>query len=87
MSVEIESASIKRLEDMQNMMFTNLFAEPHLVPTPSLCSELGCLALDERIDQSKLNLLFHLTNLESSSLANEIYELQRFYNFPGLVNE
>ena len=54
MSVEIESASIKRLEDMQNMMFKNMFAIPHLLPTPSLRSELGCLALEERIDQRKL---------------------------------
>jgi hypothetical protein len=42
MWVEIESASIKRLEDMQNMMFKNLFAVPHSVPTPSLRSDLGC---------------------------------------------
>ena len=34
MWVEIESASTKRLEDMQNMMFKNLFAVPHSVPTP-----------------------------------------------------
>ena len=87
MWVEIESASTKRLEDMQNMMFKNLFAVPHSVPTPSLRSDLGCLAMDERIDKRKLNLLFHLRNLETSALANEIYEMQKFYNFPGLVSE
>ena len=73
MWVEIESASTKRLEDMQNMMFKNLFAVPHSVPTPSLRSDLGCLAMEERIDKRKLNLLFHLRNLETSSLANEIW--------------
>jgi hypothetical protein len=87
MWVEIESASIKRLEDMQNMMFKNLFAVPHSVPTPSLRSDLGCLAMEERIEKRKLNLLFHLRNLETSSLANEVYEMQKLYNFPGLVSE
>ena len=87
MWVEIESASIKRLEDMQNMMFKNLFAVPHSVPTPSLRSDLGCLEMEERIDKRKLNLLFHLRNIETSSLANEIYDMQKLYNFPGLVSE
>ena len=87
MWVQIDGTAIKRLDDLQNSMFKKLFAVPHSVPTPSLPSELGCLSMEERIDQRKLNLLFHLKNLETSSLANGIYNLQREYNFPGLVEE
>ena len=87
MWVQIDGGAIKRLEDLQNSMFKNLLAVPHSVPTPSLRSELGCLAMEERIDVRKLNFLFHLKSLQTSSLANEIYRLQVQYNFPGLVEE
>ena len=71
MWVQMDNAAIKRLEDLQNSMFKNLLAVPHSVPTPSLLSELGCLAMEERIDNRKLNFLFHLKNHQTSSLANE----------------
>ena len=68
-------------------MFKSLLAVPNSVPTPSLRSELGCLSMQERIDCKKLNLLFHLKTLDKLSLANEVFELQKNYNFPGLVQE
>ena len=83
----MDSAAIKRLEDFQNSIFKNLLAVPHSVPTPSLRSELGCLVMEESIDKRNLNCLFHVKNLQTSSLANEIYRLQLQYNFPGLVEE
>ena len=49
--------------------------------------ELGCLSMEERIHSQKLKLLFHIRNLDSSSLAKEIYEIQRDLNYPGLVKE
>jgi hypothetical protein len=85
--IEIVRASINRIEDLQNWMFKNLLAVPHCVPTPSLRYELGCLSMEERINSQKLNLLFHIRNLDSSSLAKEIYEIQRDLNYPGLVKE
>jgi hypothetical protein len=87
MWVEIDRASINRLEDLQNWMFKDLLVVPHCVPTPSLRYELGCLSMEERIHSQKLNLLFHIRNLDSSSLAKEIYEIQRDLNYPGLVKE
>ena len=43
--------------------------------------------MQERIDSRKLNFLFHLKTLENSSLAREVYELQKEYGHPGLVSE
>ena len=43
--------------------------------------------MQERIDSRKLNFLFHIINLESSSLAKEVYELQKEHGHPGLVDE
>ena len=83
----IERGSINRLEDLQNYMFKNLLLVPHSVPTPSLRSELGCLAMEERIECRKFNFICHGKSLKQSTLAIEIYELQRTFNFPGLVQE
>ena len=68
-------------------MLKTLLAVPHSVPLPSLRSELGCLSMEERIHQRKLTFLFHVKSLPLSSLANEIYEIQRSFHFPGLVQE
>ena len=75
------------MDKLQNTMFRILFAVPNSTPTPILRFDLGCLSMNERIDQKKLNFLHHIQSLESESLANEIYNLQKSFNFPGLVNE
>ena len=66
-------------------MFKNLLAVHHSVPTTSLPSELGWLAMEECIDKRMLNFLFHVKNLQTSLLANEINRLQ--YKFLGIVEE
>ena len=81
MWVEIDKASINRLKDLQNWMFKNLLAVPHWVPTPQ------CLSMEERISSCKLNLLFHIRNLDSSAHVKEIYEIQRDINHPSQVKE
>ena len=43
--------------------------------------------MQERIDCRKLNFLFHLKTLDKSALANEVFELQKKRNYPGLVQE
>ena len=83
----INEQTVTRLENLQNMMYRQLFAVPNSTPTPMLRMDLGSLNMKERIHQKKLNFLHHLKNLESESLAAEIYELQAKCNFPGLVNE
>ena len=85
--VQMDNGSINRLEELQNFMFKNLLAVPHSVPTPALRSELGCLSMEERINCRKLSFIYHVKSLGNSALANEIYELQRNFNLPGLVQE
>ena len=85
--ISIDKPTISRLDKLQNTMFRILFAVPNSTPTPMLRFDLGCLSMNERIDQKKLNFLHHIQSLESESLANEIYNLQKSFNFPGLVNE
>ena len=83
----INEQTVNRLENLQNMMYRQLFAVPNSTPTPMLRLDLGSLNMKERIHQKKLNFLHHLKSLESESLAAEIYDLQARYDFPGLVSE
>ena len=85
--ISINEQTVNRLENLQNMMFRQLFAVPNSTPTPMLRMDLGSINMKERIHQKKLNFLHHLKSLESESLAAEIYEVQAKYNFPGLVSE
>ena len=48
---------------------------------------MGALPIGMRIIKRKLNLLFHILNLDKAQLAREILEEQCKFNFPGLVNE
>ena len=75
------------MNNEQSMMYRQLFAVPNSTHTQMLRMDLGSINMKERIDQKKLNFLHHLRNLESKSLAAEIYELQVKYNFPGLVGK
>ena len=75
------------LNNEQSMMYRQLFAVPNSTHTQMLRMDLGSINMKERIDQKKLNFLHHLRNLESETLAAEIYELQVKYNFPGLVGK
>ena len=40
-----------------------------------------------RVMQKKLNFLWHLDNLETGTLAKDIFEVQRTQHLPGLVQE
>ena len=85
--VELNEASVSKLDNLQNAMFRNLFGVPASTPIPLLRFDLGCLKMEERINQKKLMFLHHLKSLKSDSLAGEIFELQTKYGFPGLVTE
>ena len=43
--------------------------------------------MEYRVWKSKLLLIYHITHLDESSLANEIYKTQKRMKFPGLVTE
>ena len=54
---------------------------------PILRFDLGHVSMKEKIHIKKLTFLYHLKNLQSGSLASEIFDLQVKYNFPGLITE
>ena len=83
----ISEETMTKLENIQNMMFRVLLNVPQTCPKPALCWEMGSLQMKFRIISKKLNFLWHLKNLEDSSLANEIFCAQRDADMPGLVKE
>ena len=85
--IEIDDPTIHRLESIQLKMFRQLFAVPDSTPIPILRFELGHTSMKEKIDQRKLNFIYHIKTLERGSLAGEMYDLQVKYDFPGLVSE
>ena len=85
--LEIDDPTIHRLESIQLKMFRQLFAVPDSTPIPMLRFELGHTSMKEKIDQRKLNFIYHVKTLEKGSLAGEMYDLQVQYGFPGLVKE
>ena len=85
--IEIDSDAENKLENLQNLMFRALFAVPRSTPKPILRFDLGHVSKKEKIHIKKLTFLYHLKNLQSGSLASEIFDLQVNYNFPGLITE
>ena len=86
--LELGKTSIQKLDNIQNMMYRNLFGVPAATPTRLLRFDLCGLTMEERIHKKKLSFLHHLTTLrESESLAGDIFQLQAKYEFPGLVTE
>ena len=83
----LDDPTIHRLESIQLKMFRQLFAVPDSTPIPMLRFELGHTSMKEKIDQRKLNFIYHVKTLEKGSLAGEMYDLQVQYGFPGLVSE
>ena len=85
--VSISEASIKTLEDIQKRFYRCLMAVGAGCPTPSLYWETSGILMKYRILQKKLCFLHHLSSLPDSSLAKEVYNLQKQLNLPGLVTE
>ena len=73
--IEIDDPTIHRLESIQLKMFRQLFAVPDSTPIPILRFELGHTSMKEKIDQRKLNFIYHIKTLERGSLAGEMYDL------------
>ena len=85
--IDLTEESATKLENLQNIMFRNLFGVPASTPIPLLRFDVGCLNMKERIHMKKLNFLYHLKTMESESLTSEILVLQINYGFPGWATE
>ena len=84
---DISEDSLKMLECLQNTMYRVLLNVPRTCPIPALCWDLGGVQMRYRILMKKLNFIWHLDNLDDSSLAKQIYEVQKDQFLPGLVQE
>ena len=79
--------TIKQLENIQLRFFRTLFAVGSGCPLPIIYWDTGGIMMKYRILKQKLIFFHHLANLPTTSLAGEIFTLQRRMQLPGLVKE
>ena len=81
----INEKSIRKLNNLQNLLIRNIFATPRSTPTPALCWDTGLLTMQHKIELKQLNLLYHIRKLKDNNLAKEVSNVQSKYKFPGLI--
>ena len=82
----ISEATVKSLDNLQNLMLRYLFDTPRSTATPSLCWDSNMVTMKYRILEKQLNFAHHLSTLDDKSLGKEIFKTQMKYKFPGLVS-
>ena len=87
LGVQIEDKTINRLDSLQKTLLRSLLCVPTSTPGPAINWDTGFISVNYRVFQKKLLFLFHLKHLDETSLANEIFELQKKFNTPGFVIE
>ena len=85
--LEIDDKTVGRLESLQKTLMRCLLAVPKSTPCAALNWDTGLVSMEYRVFRKKLLFLYHLRYMDESSLANEIFTLQKNYNLPGAVNE
>ena len=79
--------SIKKLENLQNVMLRIIFNTSITTPKAALLWDTGILPIKQQIEQRKLYFLDHIVTLPAERQAKQIYEEQKTNQFPGLVSE
>ena len=85
--VELETKTLKLLDDLQYTFLRNLLCTPKTCPLPALLWDTGCLLMEHRVAQKKLLFYHHLITLSTDTLARQIAETQEQFGFPGLIKE
>ena len=85
--VNITDKTLNELETIQKRFLRCILAVGPGCPIPSMYWETGTVLMKYRILQRKLIFLHHLSTLPDSSLAKEVYTLQKQLNLPGLLTE
>ena len=85
--LEIDNKTVGRLESLQKTLMRCLLAVPKSTPCAALNWDTGLISMEYRVFRKKLLFLYHLRYLDESSLANEIFNLQKNHNLPGAVSE
>ena len=83
----ISDSSVEKLNSLQNTFLQTLLAVGRSCPKPALCWDTATPMMQIRIEKSKLALLFHIKNLDDSSLAKQIYSEQLNSGWPGLLRD
>ena len=83
----MSTQSVEKLDRLQNLFLQTLFAVGQSCPRPALCWDTAMVTMQTRIEKSKLLLLYHIKNLDDSSLAKQVYKEQSDHGWPGLVTE
>ena len=85
--VQIEDATIDKLDDIQNTMYRTLLSTPKSTPWPALVWDLGGIKMKFRIMQKKLMFANLVVNQKETSLAHQIAKIQDELKLPGLISE
>ena len=84
---EMNSKTIKRLENLQNTFIRCMLSVPSSTPAVALSWDFGFLSMEYRVSLKKLMFIHYLLNLDKYSLANEIFCIQKEHNLPDFVKE
>ena len=79
--------SIETLRSLQNVFLRSVFSIGNGCPLPILLFDTATLSMELRLIQRKLLYAYHLEHLPSSSLASEVWTLQKTLGIPGLYTE
>merc|ERR1712080_122400 len=85
--MDVNEETINNLDELQFTMYRTLLSTPKSTPPPALCWDMGGIAMKFRIIQSKLMFIYHIINMDKTSLANQIQNIQQKYSLPGLTKE
>ena len=75
------------IEDFQRWFVKLILRQGPGCPKPSLRSETGLLSMVLRVWKEKALLVRHFRSLPASAMANQIWNEQRRYGWPGLAKE
>ena len=73
----IQPKTIRIINSLFNDFHTSIFRIGKGIPIPNMYRICGTLLPVNIILQRKLNFIFHVANLESGSVARDIYEVQK----------
>ena len=85
--MEIDQATLNKLEEMQNAFYRNLFDVPHTTPKAALIWEVGGMKMKFRIMMNKIISMNHIVNLKNDTLAKQVQIAQQVNESPGLTAE
>ena len=85
--IDAPKKTIERLENLQTILMRFLMAVPNSTPITALNWDLGMMGMEHRINEHKLMFLHYLLSPDGSSLAKEVFNIQKNLKFPGFVPE